>query len=190
LNPGGEYIAACPICKKYIQYTAHRIFSGLPLRFDPSPRPTLPFGMFFSCEHRVSYSECTLGNHIYHSRYLDLLERARGEFFRALGQSLATLQEQDLVFPVIQCRLLYKRPARYDDVLRIQLALTELTRLRLTFTCEVTRPSDSAIILRGETMHIAASIQEKPKRMPEPLVQLMRKYLMPEQPSLPSRRRG
>ena len=34
---------------------------------------------------RVTYAECTLGNHIYHARYLDLLEAARGEFFRQLG---------------------------------------------------------------------------------------------------------
>jgi len=24
--------------------------------------------------HRVTYAECTVGNHIYHARYLDLLE--------------------------------------------------------------------------------------------------------------------
>jgi len=39
----------------------------------------------FSCTHRVSYAECTLGNHVYHSRFLDILERARGEFFRSLA---------------------------------------------------------------------------------------------------------
>ena len=47
----------------------------------------------FSCPHRVSYSECTVGNHVYHSRYLDMAERARGEFFRSIGQSFLTWQE-------------------------------------------------------------------------------------------------
>ena len=36
----------------------------------------------FRHPHRVSYAECTVGNHVYHSRYLDWLEAARGEFIR------------------------------------------------------------------------------------------------------------
>ena len=39
----------------------------------------------FRYTHRVTYAECTVGDHIYHSRYLDLLEAARGEFMRASG---------------------------------------------------------------------------------------------------------
>jgi acyl-CoA thioesterase FadM len=44
--------------------------------------------------HRVSYAECTVGNHIYHSRYLDLLEAARGEFIRSLGPTVLHWQEK------------------------------------------------------------------------------------------------
>jgi acyl-CoA thioester hydrolase len=61
--------------------------------------------------HRVTYAECTVGNHVYYARYLDLLETARGEFFRHLSTPLLELQNQDLIFPVIECRLRYKAPA-------------------------------------------------------------------------------
>ena len=30
----------------------------------------------FQHQHRVSYADCTLGNHVYYGRYLDLLEEA------------------------------------------------------------------------------------------------------------------
>ena len=40
---------------------------------------------FFCHQHRVSYAECTVGNHVYHARYLDFLEAARGEWLRSLG---------------------------------------------------------------------------------------------------------
>ena len=40
----------------------------------------------FRHPHRVSYAECTVGNHVYHSRYLDWLEAARGEFIRSLAR--------------------------------------------------------------------------------------------------------
>ena len=41
----------------------------------------------FRHTHRVTYAECTVGDHVYHSRYLDLLEAARGEFMRSLGST-------------------------------------------------------------------------------------------------------
>src|SRR5581483_1046504 len=75
----------------------------------------------FRHAHRVTYAECTLGNHVYYSRYLDLLEAARGEFFRQLGATFQQWQEQDAIFPVVECRLRYKSPARYDDVLSIEV---------------------------------------------------------------------
>jgi len=87
----------------------------------------------FRHTHRVSYAECTVGNHIYHSRYLDLLEAARGEFLRSLGPTVLELQERDCIFPVIEARLHYKFPARYDDLLTIEVRPTLVERVRLNF---------------------------------------------------------
>ena len=75
----------------------------------------------FCHKHRVSYAECTVGNHVYHSRYLDLLEAARGEFIRSFGSTVLRWQENDLIFPVIEARLNYRFPARYDDLLAIEV---------------------------------------------------------------------
>lgn len=35
----------------------------------------------FVWNRRVTYADCTVGNHVYYSRYPDFLEEARGEFF-------------------------------------------------------------------------------------------------------------
>jgi len=53
----------------------------------------------FTHTHRVTYAECTIGNHVYYARYLDLLETARGEFFRALGMTFQQLHDNGTVFP-------------------------------------------------------------------------------------------
>ena len=87
----------------------------------------------FRHTRRVSYAECTIGNHVYHSRYLDWLEAARGEFIRSLGQTVLQWQERDVIFPVIEARLRYKSPARYDDVLAIEVWPTLVERVRLNF---------------------------------------------------------
>jgi acyl-CoA thioester hydrolase len=124
----------------------------------------------FCHSHRVTYAECTVGDHIYHSRYLDLLEAARGEFLRTLGRSVLELQEADYIFPVIEARLKYKSFARYDDLLAIEVWPTLIERVRLNFGHRILN-LDGKLILEAETFHCCTSCDEKPKRMPVELVE-------------------
>ena len=132
----------------------------------------------FVYKHRVTYAECTVGNHIYHSRYLDLLEAARGEFIRSLGPTVLHWQEKDVIFPIIEVRLRFKSPARYDDLLAIEVWPTLIERVRLNFGHRVTNQHDK-LVLEAETLHACTGIDEKPKRMPEELAEKLKPFLQP-----------
>jgi acyl-CoA thioester hydrolase len=119
--------------------------------------------------HRVSYAECTVGDHIYHSRYLDLMEAARGEFLRSLGVTVLSLQDADFIFPVIEARMRYRFPARYDDLLTIEVRPILVERVRLNFGHRILNQAGK-LILEAETFHACTSREEKPKRMPEAFV--------------------
>jgi acyl-CoA thioester hydrolase len=123
---------------------------------------------FFRHPHRVTYADCTVGNHVYYGRYLDLLEEARGEFFRHVGQPLLQWQGHDRAFPVIECRLRYLAPARYDDVLTIETWIMDVERVRLNVAYRIVN-QDGREILRAETFHVCTSLEEKPRRLPEQL---------------------
>src|SRR5580698_11536325 len=114
----------------------------------------------FQHTHRVTYSECTVGDHLYYSRYLDLLEAARGEFFRHLGITFLQWQQRQIAFPVIESHLQYKAPARYDDLLTIHLWLTEAQRIRLNFSYRILNHQNTLLLL-ANTSHICASTDEK-----------------------------
>ena len=126
--------------------------------------------------HRVSYAECTVGDHIYHSRYLDLLEAARGEFLRSLGVTVLELQRRDYIFPVIEARLRYKAPARYDDLLVIEVWPALVEKVRLNFGHRILN-QDGKLILEAETFHACTSVAEKPKRLPEELAEKLKPRL-------------
>ncbi len=119
----------------------------------------------FRHPHRVTYAECTLGNHVYHSRYLDWLEAARGEFVRSLGHTVLEWQERGVIFPVIEARLRYQSPARYDDALAIEVWPTLVEQVRLNFGHRVVN-QHGKLVLEAETFHACTGIDEKPKRMP------------------------
>jgi len=133
-------------------------------------------GKTFRHDHRVTYADCTLGNHVYYARYLDILEAARGELFRQLGQSFLHWQDRDTIFPVIDCRLRYKRAARYDELLRIELWLTTLGKMRLDFAYQVFAPN-RRLLIEAMTQHVCTNVVSKPKRIPEELAASLAPYV-------------
>jgi len=139
----------------------------------------------FRYSHRVTYAECTIGDHIYHSRYLDLLEAARGEFMRSLGETVLALQEADYIFPVIEARLRYKYPARYDDLLAIEVWMTRVERVRMNFGHLILN-QDGKLVLEAETFHCCTGRDEKPKRLPENLTARLAPFLRPAPGQIPS----
>lgn len=138
-------------------------------------------GTVFRHEHRVTYAECTVGNHIYYSRYLDILEAARGEFLRHLGHPLQSWQERDTLFPVVECRLRYRGAARYDDVIISELWLTTAEKVRLNFAYRM-MSQDGRVFVEGSTCHVCTTAQDKPKRLPEELLAALRPFLQPDRP--------
>jgi acyl-CoA thioester hydrolase len=139
-------------------------------KFPAMPAPA------FQYKHRVTYSDCTLGNHIYYARYLNLLEAARGEFVRQLGVTFAELQDRDTIFPVIECRMRYKSPARYDDLLTIKVWPTAAEKVRLNFAYRIVN-QNNLLILEGETFHVCTGLNEKMKRLPEELTERLRPFV-------------
>jgi acyl-CoA thioester hydrolase len=130
----------------------------------------------FRHEQRVSYADCTVGNHIYYGRYLNILEVARGEFFRHLGQTFVYWQERDVIFPVIECQLRYKEPAHYDDLLATELWIIKAEKVRLTFSYRVLKPHGQ-LVMEATTAHVCTSVQNRPKRLPIELLTALQPYL-------------
>lgn len=132
-------------------------------------------------QHRVTYSECTLGNHVYYARYLDYLEEARGEFFRSLGRTLIQWQEAEVLFPVLEARIRYKAAARYDDWVLVDLWLDVLEGVRIGFSYRLGSP-DGRLFAEASTLHVCASLREKPRRPPPELIALLNPYVKAAEP--------
>ncbi len=132
----------------------------------------------FQYQHRVVYAECTVGNHVYYARYLDMLEEARGELFRQAGCPLLALQESGTVFPVIGVEIAYKGPARYDDVLTIQLWIADMRGIRLNVGFRILHANGTSLV-EGETRHVCVGLDEKPKRLPKGLGERLTPFLRP-----------
>ena len=104
----------------------------------------------FTHEHRVTYADCTVGNHVYYGRYPDLL--------------------------VSEVHLKYLAFAEYDDELRIECRLTAIRGARLGFGYRITK-GEGVRILEGETLHGCVEASGRATRLPPALKERLQPYL-------------
>jgi acyl-CoA thioester hydrolase len=81
---------------------------------------------------RVYYEDTDAGGIVYHATYLRWMERVRTEWLRALGARHSALAEHDGVqFVVSDLEIRYRRPARLDDLVDVDLEVLEVRRATL-----------------------------------------------------------
>jgi acyl-CoA thioester hydrolase len=119
---------------------------------------------------RVIYGDTDQMGIVYYANYLRWFENGRSEFLRQIGLPYATIEQQGFHFPVIEVTCRYTQAAHYDDIIRIETALAEIGRARLTFSYRIARESDDALLAVGSTRHACVSRSGRPVRMPKALV--------------------
>lgn len=80
-----------------------------------------------SCEYRVYYEDTDAGGIMYHGQYINWCERGRSEYLRDIGlQSSVIHQETGCLFVVRHLAADYFKPAKLDQMLRVETTLKEL----------------------------------------------------------------
>lgn len=90
-------------------------------------------------ELRVRYCECDPGGIVHHAAYFVYFELARTEFLRAVGGDYRKMEETGQFVVVVKAECRYHRPARYDDVLRVRVALGRVRAASLEHDYQVFR---------------------------------------------------
>ena len=106
---------------------------------------------------RVRYAETDKMGIVYYANYFIYFEIGRVEYLRQRGLDYRRMELDDDSFTVVaeaKCR--YRRPARYDDPLRIRTRVTSARRRTITFGYE---------ILHDETGRVAGHRRIDPRRL-------------------------
>ncbi len=100
---------------------------------------------------QVYWEDTDAGGVVYHSQYLNFMERARTEWLRHLGFIQTEMRETlGVLFVVRHIDMHYKKPAKFDDSLIVGTCLINQGRSFITF---------EQSILRGEEMLTSATVK-------------------------------
>jgi acyl-CoA thioester hydrolase len=118
-------------------------------------------------EQRVIFGDTDQLGVVYYANYLRYFEAARAEFLRSLGKSQGDLDAWGVALPVAEVHCNYRKPARYEDLLAIDVRVTKLGGASMRFDYEVRRGNE--VLADGYTLHACIGKDGRLCRMPEPL---------------------
>ena len=116
---------------------------------------------------RVRYAETDRMGVVYYANYLVWFEVARADLMRTLGWTYREMEASGVFLPVIDAQCEYKRPARYDDDIRIETTGARLSPVRIEFRYTVRLDGSDAPLAVGRTVHAATTADGRPCRLPE-----------------------
>lgn len=105
---------------------------------------------------------------VYHANYLVWLDMARTEHLRERGVSYKELEAAGVYLAVTDVRIRYRRPARYDDLIRVRCWVRERGSRRVVFGYAVEQDDTESLLATAETSLIALNAQHALSRIPEP----------------------
>ncbi len=104
-----------------------------------------------STEIRVRYAETDRMGVVYYANYLVWCEVGRVEFLRARGRGYAHLEAQGVGLAVLDASVRYLRPARFDDLIRVDTTLTEVRSRAITFDYIISHAESGVHLARART---------------------------------------
>lgn len=119
---------------------------------------------------RVRYSETDQMGFVYYGVYATYFEVARVEALRNIGIAYKELETQGILMPVVSYQIDFMQPAHYDELLKINAAITQLSGVRIRFEYETFNENDIMINRANTVLAFLGKSNLKPVKVPENLL--------------------
>lgn len=120
----------------------------------------------FSTEVRVRYADTDAMGVAYHANYLIWFEVGRVELLRSWGMPYTLFEQQGIFVPVVEAGVRWLYPAKYDDILRIEPRVVELSPARVKFAYRMVRVANEQPVCEGWTRHAFVNFSGRPVALP------------------------
>jgi acyl-CoA thioester hydrolase len=140
------------------------MMASLPASDTPAKNPP------FAWPVRVYWEDTDAAGIVYHSNYLNFMERARSEWLRGIGVEQHDLQSRDAaILVVVDIEAHYHRPARYGDLLHVTNYVSNCGRASLLCEQLIYRDSVGGELLATGRARIACLDMHtfKPRPLPK-----------------------
>jgi len=128
---------------------------------------------------RVRYADIDQMGVVYHARYLEWFEAARTEMLRDMGIVYKELEQSGIYMPVIEAHCRYRKPVKYDELIRVKTVLGEVSRSTIRLEYKVQGEKDETVRVEGYTVHCFMDKSGKPRRASQELLSIFQNVQRP-----------
>ena len=93
-------------------------------------------------ELRVRYQETDPMGLLHHATYFTYFEIGRTELLRASGGNYRKMEEDGTLVVVVKAECRFRRPAHYDDLLRLRTTIVRVTQAKIEHRYELFRDDE------------------------------------------------
>ena len=102
---------------------------------------------------KVNYYETDQMGVVHHSNYIRYFEEARISFMEQAGYPYDRLESENILSPVLGVSCKYLHALRFGDTVRIDVRMTKMSRVKCSFSYEITDAETGEIRARGTSDH-------------------------------------
>lgn len=130
--------------------------------------------MEYTQEIRVLYSDTDAYGVVWHGAYTKWFEAARVGLVELLGLELEKLENNHIVFPVVEMNIRYKSSARMNERIIIKTKIAELKPLSITFEHKVYEKNTNTLRVIAQTTVVVVDAQAEKmyRRIPQDMYEL------------------
>jgi len=104
-------------------------------------------------EIEVRYQETDQMGVVYHGNYLVWFEIGRTKYMEQVGFKYADVEKQNLLSPVIDIEISYKKPVQYGETVTIETWLSAYDGLRITYGYKIYNEAGD-LSVHGKSTHV------------------------------------
>ena len=119
-------------------------------------------------EFKVYYEDTDASGRVYHANYLRFLERGRTNLIYETEYNHKILLDKfDIIFVVKECTLQFKKPAFFEDSIKVISTIDELNKVKIKFNQKIYRKTD--LLVQAEVLVIPVNKFGKISKLPKEL---------------------
>ncbi|MEL6673965.1 MAG: thioesterase family protein [Bacteroidota bacterium] len=115
---------------------------------------------------RVRYGETDQMGYVYYGKYAEYFEVGRVELIRSLGFTYREVESAGILMPVADLTIKYRKPALYDELLKIKTIVPELPRSSFLTQYEIYNQQDELLVTGEVRLAFFDAERQRPIRVP------------------------
>ncbi len=123
---------------------------------------------------RVRYAETDQMGVVHHGNYAQYLEMARIDWLRELGISYKSMEENGIMLPVFEFYCKFKKPAAFDERLKVETRLRELPGVKIIFDYFIYNEKEELITTANTVLVFMDAITKRPIKCPQYILEKLK----------------